>query len=78
MAASVSLFLFPSARSRVLNTTKRESPEVILFLDKEDMQRIEIKEFVLGCPARREVANLKKTFSGFQGFPLALKGTSHF
>lgn len=40
-------------------------------------QRIEIEECVLGCPARRQGANLNKTFLCFQSFPLALEGTFH-
>ena len=38
---------------------------------------MEIEEFVLGCPARRESTNLNKTFPCFQSFPLALEGTFH-
>lgn len=37
-------------------------------------QRVEIKELVLSCPARRGRANLKKIFPGFQGIPLGIGG----
>ena len=69
---------FPSALGRVLNTTEcRVTLTWFYSWIKRKWQRIEIEEFVLGCPARREMANLNETFPCFQGFSLALEGTFH-
>lgn len=68
----------PSALGRVLNTTEhRMTLKWFYCWIKRIWQRREREEFVLGCPARRERANLKKTFPCFQGFLLALEETSH-
>lgn len=71
-------FPFPSTLGREFNTTEHGvTLKWCYSWIKRIWQRIDIEEFVLGCPARRERANLNKTFLCFQGFPLALEGTFH-
>lgn len=72
------LSLFLSTLGRVLSTAEHGvTLKWFYSWIKRIWQRIEIEECVLGCPARRQSANLNKTFLCFQSFPLALEGTFH-
>lgn len=73
------LSLFLSTLGRVLSTTEHGATLKWFYSWIERIwQIIEIEECVLGCPARRQSANLNKTFLCFQSFPLALEGTFYF